>query len=722
MKQVVQSARSGKLALKEVPDARVRARHLLVRTRASLISAGTERMVVQFAKKSLAAKAKARPDLVKKVLDKAKRDGIGATMRAVMARLDEPLPLGYSAVGEVVEVGAGLEGRFRPGQRVAIAGAGLANHAELNTVPENLCAPVPDDVNDEEACFGTLGAIALHGTRLVEAQLGDVVAVIGAGLVGQLAAQFLDLAGCRVVVLDYNAERLKLAAYGGAEMTFNLADGDPVPAIQDFSGGRGCDGVVIAAATDSSEPFETAAAIARDRARISLVGITGTEFDYRAFMKKELSVVVSRSYGPGRYDPDYENRHMKFPEGFVRWTETRNLEEAVRLMSRQRDHRLQVEQMITHRFPFSDAEQAYAMVTGNTEPHLGVILEYDGSAAEKTPKLRTPAAVSRGTVTPGKCVLGVIGAGNFARTVLLPRLKKIGDVELHTLVTQRGMSAGHSQDSFGFKQAATDEAAIFDNPEINAVLITTPHSSHAALTARALEAGKNVLVEKPLALSRDELNAVIRARLKSDGFFQVGFNRRFAPLSVKARDRLAAAGGTRFLLLRVNAGQLPDDSWQDTPEEGNGRILGEVCHFVDLARFLIGAEIRSVNASAAAVSRGACDDLTVSLNFADGSLATIAYTAQGDTAYSKELIEGFAGGSVVTIDDFRSMSITTGGKRAREGRPAEQDKGHTAELRAFVDAVATAGPAPADEAEIVEASVATIAVLESLQQGTPVNL
>jgi predicted dehydrogenase/threonine dehydrogenase-like Zn-dependent dehydrogenase len=722
MKQVVQSARSGKLALKEVPEVQVRSGHLLVRTRASLISAGTERMVVQFAKKSLAAKAKARPDLVRKVLDKAKRDGIGATMRAVMARLDEPLPLGYSAVGDVVEVGAGLEGKFRVGQRVAIAGAGLANHAELNAVPENLCAPVPDDVNDEEACFGTLGAIAMNGVRLVEPQLGDVVAVIGAGLVGQLAAQLLDLAGCRVVVLDYNAERLKLASYGGAELVCDLSDGDPAAAIMDMTSGRGCDGVVIAAATDSSEPFDTAAAIARDKGKISLVGITGTEFDYRLFMKKELSVVVSRSYGPGRYDPDFEARHVKYPVGFVRWTETRNLEETVRLMSRRRDHRLQVEQLITHRFPFGDAERAYDMVTKNTEPHLGVILEYDGVPAEKSPRLRTPVSVSTGTVAAGKCVLGVIGAGNFARTVLLPRLKKIDAVELHTLVTQRGISADHSADSFGFAHSDTDDAAIFDNPEINAVLITTPHSTHAALTAKALAAGKNVLVEKPLALDREELNTVIRARLKSDAFLQVGFNRRFAPLAVQARDRLATAGGTKYVLLRVNAGQLPEDSWQNAAEEGNGRILGEVCHFIDLARFLVGDDIKSVQAAAAQVSQGACDDLTVSLNFADGSLATIAYTALGDTAYSKELIEAFAGGMVININDFRGLTVTAGGKESKHGKSMEQDKGHAAELQAFAEAVASGGPAPADEAELVQSSFATIAVLESLQRGGPVEL
>lgn len=722
MKQVVQSARSGKLALKEVPEARVRRGHLLVRTRASLISAGTERMVVEFARKSLAGKAKARPDLVKKVVDKAKRDGIGATLRAVMARLDEPLPLGYSAAGEVVEVGAGLEGKFRVGQRVAVAGAGLANHAELNAVPENLCAPVPDDVNDEEACFGTLAAIAMNGVRLLEPQLGDVVAVIGAGLVGQLASQLLDLAGCRVIVLDYNAGRLNLAEYGGAELVCNLADGDPVPAIMDLSGGRGCDGVLIAAATDSSEPFDMAAEIARDRAKISLVGMTGTELDYRLFMRKELSVVVSRSYGPGRYDADYENRHMKYPLGFVRWTEQRNLEESVRLMSRRRDHRLAVEQMITHRFPFGDAEKAYAMVTGNTEPHLGVILEYDGEKRQKSPKLRTPAAVSSGKAPSGKCVLGVIGAGTFARTVLLPRLKGMANVEFHTLVTQRGISADHSQGAFGFRDAGTDEAAIFDNPEINAVLITTPHSTHADLTARALAAGKNVLVEKPLALDRDQLNKVIRARVQSDAFLQVGFNRRFAPLAVQARDRLAAAGGTRFVLLRVNAGRLPDDSWQNAPEEGQGRILGEMCHFVDLARFLVGEDIKSVQANAAAVTQGACDDLAVTLNFADGSLATIAYTALGDTAYSKELVEGFAGGTVVKIDDFRALSVMAGGKETKPGRRMEQDKGHGAELKAFVDAVASGGPAPADEAELVQSSFATIAVLESLQRGGPVDL
>ncbi|MBK20661.1 MAG: theronine dehydrogenase [Rhodospirillaceae bacterium] len=721
MKQIVQSARSGKLALKEVPDPKVRSGHVLVRTRTSLISAGTERMVVQFAKKSLAAKAKARPDLVRKVLDKTKRDGIAATLRAVMARLDEPLPLGYSACGDVIAVGDGIEGKFQVGQRIAIAGAGLANHADYNVVPVNLAAPVPEDVNDEEACFGTLGSIALHGVRNMELEFGDCAAVIGAGLVGQLAAQLLELAGIRVAVFDYDSGRLDLARYGRAEMTWNLANGDPTEAVMDFTQGRGCDGVLIAAATDSSEPFNLAANIARDRARVSLVGITGTEVPYREFMHKELSVVVSRSYGPGRYDPDFEGRGMKYPLGWVPWTETRNLEEVVRRMTRASDHRLAVEPLISHRFDFDKAEEAYALVTEKSEPHLGVVLNYGQQQKEPVSGLRIPIAVSGGKKA-GDCVLGVVGAGSFARTMLLPRLKNMKNCRLHTIATQRGISAEHSQETFGFEFSAADEAAVFDNDDINAVLITTPHSSHAALTAEALAAGKNVLVEKPLALDREQLNSVIEARNKSDAFFQVGFNRRFAPMAIQMRDRLAELPAPRVVLLRVNAGQLPKESWQNAPEEGNGRILGEMCHFVDLARFLIGSPISSVQAAAASATRGACDDVTATLGFTDGSLATIAYTAKGDTAFSKELFEAYAGGVVIMIDNFRSITIVSDGSEKKSGAGLDQDKGHKGELEAFVEATANGGPAPVDEAEIVEVSLATIAIGESLRTGAPVAL
>lgn len=718
MKQVVQSARTGKLALKDVPAPRVRAGALLVRTTASLISAGTERMIIDFARKSLAGKAKERPDLVRKVVDKARRDGIAATFRAVLARLDEPLPLGYSAAGEVVEVGAGLEGLFRPGQRVAMAGAGLANHAELNVVPRNLVVPIPDDVADEDACFGTLGAIAMAGFRSLGAQLGDVVAVLGAGLVGQMAIRQLVLAGARVIALDVNPARLDLARAFGAELTWIVGEPGLAEAVAALSGGLGCDSILVAAATESSEPLETAAEIARDRARIVLVGKTGTEFNYAAFMKKELTLTVSRSYGPGRYDDDYEGRGVKYPAGWVRWTETENLRECLRLMSPSLPRPLAVNDMITHRFAFDQVEQAYELVTTGSEPHLGVVLKY-AAAARATLPAPTPLT---GKAPQDACVLGVVGAGNFARTVLLPELKRIGTVRMHTICTQRGLSTDHSQQTFGFAQATTDLTQVLADASINAVLVATRHSNHAELTAQALAAGKNVLVEKPLALDREQLAQVAQARAGANAFFMVGFNRRFAPMSRKARAHLARHPGAKMLVLRVNAGALPAESWVNAAEEGGGRILGEVCHFIDLARYLAASPIIGVQAQAAEITHGGCDDLTIALSFADGSLATIIYTAQGDSAFSKERYECFAGGTVVAIDNFLTLSITEGGRTKVEKASLGQDKGHRGELEAFATAVAAGTGAPIDEAELLETSLATIAVLESLRQGTRIDL
>lgn len=716
MKQIVQSARTGKLALREVPEPKVKGGHLLVRTRASLISAGTERMVVEFARKSLVGKAQARPDLVRKVLDKARRDGLGATLKAVLARLDEPLPLGYSAAGEVAAVGAGLEGAFRVGDRVAVAGAGLANHAELNLVPANLAASIPQGVPYEEACFGTLGAIALHSVRNLDAGLGDVVAVLGVGLLGQLAVQFLALQGCRVLALDYNPDRLALARRLGAEAGLALNEPGLEEAVRGLTGGRGCDGVLIAAATESAEPFEVAALVARDRARVVMVGMTGTAFPYAAFMKKELNIVVSRSYGPGRYDPDYEGRGVKYPEGWVRWTETANLAEVLRLMAGPAARRLDVGALTTHRFALEEAETAYAMVTGGTEPHLGVVLTYAG---EEKPK--TPVVAARKVLPGGRCVLGVIGAGNFARTVLLPELKRLPGVELHTLATQRGATSDHGRQTFGFQHASGDEAEVLDNPEINAVLIATRHDSHAALAARALKAGKHVLVEKPLGLTLVELNQVAEARNGSEAFFQVGFNRRFAPLAVRMRDKLAQAQGPKFLVLRINAGHVPAESWVHAADEGGGRVLGEVCHFIDLARFFVGAPIVSVQADAARAAKGAADDIAAALRFADGSLATIAYTGLGDSAHGKERFEAYAGGAVMVLDNFRALTLTENG-RTRDMGAKIQDKGFAGSLAAFVKAVAEGGKAPIDESELLETGAATVLVLESLRRGERMDM
>ena len=483
-----------------------------------------------------------------------------------------------------------------------------------------------------------------------------------------------------------------------------------------LTGGLGCDSVCIAAATESSAPLALAADLARDRARVVMVGKTGTEFPYAAFMKKELSLVVSRSYGPGRYDDDFEGRGVKYPPGWVRWTEAENLRECVRLMSPSLPRRLDAGALISHRFAIGDAEDAYRLVTGGGTPHLGVVLHYDGEPAAPRPAFAAPRLAPA-----GRCVLGVIGAGSFARTVLLPILGRLPGVELRTICTTRGHTAEHGQTTFGFAQATTEVETILGDPGINAVLIATRHADHADLTARALAAGKSVLVEKPLALDRGQLQQVVEARAASPAFFAVGFNRRFAPMSVEARAHLARHSGPKMLVLRVNAGGLPANSWVNAAEEGGGRILGEVCHFIDLARALAGSEIVGVDAGAARVTSGGCDDLTVTLSFADGSLATIVYTALGDSSFSKERFECFAGGTVFTIDNFLTRTLTEDG-RSHSRKAFGQDKGHQAELAAFAAAVASGGPAPVDEDEVVEVSLATIAVLNSLRDGRRVTL
>ena len=715
MKQVIQSARSGDLTVKDVPAPAASKGEILVHSGASLISAGTERMVVEFAKKSLTGKAKERPDLVKKVLSKAKTDGIMATIKAVLSRLDEPLPLGYSAAGTVIAVGAGLEGNFRVGERVAIAGAGLANHAEINAVPENLAAPIPEGVSDEEAAFGTIGAIALHAVRNLDAKLGEVVAILGAGLVGQMAAQFLTLSGVRTLVLDYDQARLDLAAELGAEKCLNLADSGIEQNALALTNRLGCDGILIAAATESSEPFATAAAIARDRARVCMVGLSGTEFPYADFMKKELSIIVSRSYGPGRYDEDYEARGVKYPAGFVRWTETENLREVMRLLASPSPQKLDVSSLISHRFDIGTAEDAFKMVLEKSQPHMGVILTYPETVSE------VPAKISPAAPESGDCVLGVIGAGSFAKAVLLPELKKLAGVRLHTLATKRGASADHAQETFGFEYATTDEAAVLDNPDINAVVIATRHDSHAELTASALNAGKSVLVEKPLGLTREEIAAIRAARENSTGFFQIGFNRRYAPLAQQAKAELIRIEGPRFMVFRINAGHIPGESWLHNADEGGGRIIGEMCHFIDLARYFTGTPVVSVQADAARNSDGAADDVTATLRFVDGSLATIAYTSLGDATVPKERFEIFAGGTVLNLDNFRSLNVTCDGS-SQNHTSGGQNKGFGSSLNAFAEAVSSGGPAPLDENELIESSLATVAVLDSLQSGIRIDL
>ena len=715
MKQIIQSARSGKLEVKNVPAPRADKGEILVRTHASLISAGTERMVVNFAKKSLISKAKARPDLVAKVLNKAKNDGIKPTISAVMAKLDSPIPLGYSAAGTIISVGPELEGSFQVGQRVAMAGAGIANHSEINAVPANLAVPIPHGVTDDEAAFGTMGAIALHAIRNLDSKLGEVVAIFGAGIIGQIATQLLSLSGVRVIVLDYDETRLDLAQKLGAEKCYNLEAGDINTNIINLTKGIGCDGILIAAATDSNEPFTIAADIARDRARVCLVGMSGTAFPYAEFMKKELSIIVSRSYGPGRYDQDYEERGIKYPIGFIRWTETENLAEIMRLLSPSSKNRLNLSPLITHHFNINQADDAYKMIIKKAVPHLAVILHYPETIDQIPTKISPSKIISNG------CVLGVIGAGNFARSTLLPELKKISNISLNTIVTKSGASANFAQNNFGFETAATNEAAIMDNKEINAVLIATRHDSHAELTIRALSKGKAVLVEKPLGLTKEELSSVKEARENSNSFIQVGFNRRFAPLTKKICDILRELEGPRFMVFRINAGNSPPDNWIHNPEEGGGRIIGEMCHFIDLARHFSNSKLTTIQASSARNSFKTSDDITANLQFENGSLATIAYTSLGDPGFPKERYEIFTGRNVIVLDNFRNLSVTANGS-TKNYSSRDQNKGYRDELIAFSDTVTKGGPGIIDENEFFETSYGTLAILESLQTGLTIKL
>jgi predicted dehydrogenase/threonine dehydrogenase-like Zn-dependent dehydrogenase len=719
MKQIIQNARGGRLQLKSVPDPVTEVNSLLVQTLSSLISAGTERQMIGFAKSSMVSKARARPDLVRKVMNKVKRDGVLATMKSVVARLDEPLPLGYSAAGSVVEVGPGLEGRFRVGQMVAMAGVGIANHAEFNVVPESLVVPVPQDVTAERACFATLCSIALHSVRLTGLGLGDFVAVLGAGLVGQLVSQFAKLAGARVIVLDYNAKRVELARSLGADAGVVLGDGNPADAVAEITNGKSCDSVLIAAATQSSDPFKIAGNIARDRATICLVGITGTEFPYRQFMQKELRVLISRSYGPGRYDRDFEQRGAKYPPGYVRWTETENLREATRLMSTSESPRLSIDPLITHRFPFERAEDAYALVLEGTEPHLGVVLEYGSRTGEAQTNRSLVLDVGTRSV-PAQCRIGAIGAGSFGKATILPALKSDRRVYLDTLVTRRGVSSENTGSRFGFRCVSSSINDILDNEEINAVVITTTHSSHAKLVVKSIEAGKHVFVEKPLALSHDELRAIIEARQRSSCFFSVGFNRRFAPYVVEMRRFLNGLTGRSVISIRVNAGKLEPESWQNDADEGRGRILGELCHFVDLAMYLSGSSLLSVSAQSAKAMTDLCEDVSVALCFSDGSLANILYTTLGDSSFGKELIECYKCGAICRIDNFRRLAAFADGKAIFKRSSLIQDKGHVAQLHAFVEGVLDGNP-PIDEQSLLDSSIATLLVLESLRLGRPVR-
>ena len=676
MKQLLQNVSTGEITVEDVPAPLRRPGMLLVATRYSLISAGTERAVLKIGRSSLVGKARARPDLARKVVENVRAEGVAATYEKVRGRLEEPNALGYSLSGVVLE--SCEDGPAAPGELVACAGAGYASHAEVVAVPKLLCARVPDGVAPADAAYATVAAIALHGVRLARVGLGDVVAVVGLGLVGQLTLELVAAAGAVPLGVDPSPDRVKLAQAEGFFATCEA--GDLTLEAGRLTAGRGADGVLVTAASRGSEPLTTAISVARERAIVCVVGDVAIESPRAPLFAKELQLVVSRSYGPGRYDPSYEESGVDYPPGYVRWTEGRNLEEVLRLMAA---GRLRPARLTTHTFDVADGAAAYELLEAR-ESSLGILLRYEERVDPGPRLIPVPVAASSvpRTGVGNQVRIGVIGAGAFALGVLLPALK--ARARITAVATTTGLSARAAASRFGARLAATEVQEVLEADDVDAVVIATRHDSHAELTARALEAGKHVFVEKPLAIDAEGLARVEAAVASSPGVLMVGFNRRFAPLSTELR---AALGGRGPLIVtyRVNAGRISRDHWTRDLAVGGGRIVGEACHFVDYACWLTDAIPNQVIASAIAGAADVREDsVLIALAFPDGSLASIVYSALGDASLSKERVEVLANGRAGVIDDFRSLSLHLGGRRkTRRGR---RDKGHDAELAAFVEA------------------------------------
>jgi predicted dehydrogenase/threonine dehydrogenase-like Zn-dependent dehydrogenase len=717
MKQVLQNMKTGAVTVADVPAPSLQRGRVLVRAVASLISAGTERMKVELGRKSLLGKARERPDLVRQVVQKAKQEGIVNTYNAVRAKLDAAAPLGYSAAGLVVGVGAEVEG-FRVGDRVACAGHPYAAHAELLSVPQNLCVPLPESVGFEAGAFGTLGAIALQGVRLAEPTLGEACVVIGLGLLGQLTVQLLKAHGCRVFGVDLDASRVALACAHGAEAA-SAPDEDVEQRIAAWTRGRGADAVVITAATRSNQPIELAGRISRLKGRVVTVGLVGMDVPREIYYERELTLKVSMSYGPGRYDAEYEERGHDYPFAYVRWTEARNIEAFLDAVAAGSVH---VAHLITHRFPIEQGAHAYELIAGaNDEPHLGVLLEYPHERPlepriELRPSSKRTAATHRRDVVR----VGLIGAGSYARKFLLPQLQAAG-AELHAIVTANGISARDIGAQYGFNYCASQADEVINDEAVNLVVIATRHDTHARLAAEALRAGRHVFVEKPLALTDEELDEVSAAAAQTDARLFVGFNRRFAPLAQRAQEFFADVRAPLSIVYRVNAGRIARDHWIQDERTGGGRIVGEVCHFVDLMQFLTGARVVRVFAesiTAQSYEIVADDSVLITLRFADGSNGTICYLAEGDAALAKERIEIFGAGRSFVLDDFRRAGLYRNG-RAEQVKLRGQDKGQANEVRALVAMVREQQPAPIALEDLIATTRATFRIRTALRTGTP---
>ncbi|MDK1312581.1 bi-domain-containing oxidoreductase [Pseudoalteromonas ardens] len=711
MKQILQDMAKGGSSIVEAPAPKATKNHVVINTTTTLISAGTERMLVDFGKANLIDKARSQPDKVKMVLEKVQTDGLATTIDAVKSKLAQPLPLGYCNVGVVAESGRGAE-QFKLGDRVISNGP----HADVVRVPKNLVAKIPDNVTDEEAAFTVVASIGLQGIRLANPTMGESFVVTGVGLIGLLTVQMLRAQGCRVLAIDFDQAKLDMAKEFGAEICNPGLGEDPVAAGLAFSRGNGIDGVIITASTKSNDPVTQAARMSRKRGRIILVGVTGLELSRADFYEKELTFQVSCSYGPGRYDPNYEEKGNDYPLPFVRWTEQRNFEAILDMMS---GGQLNVKPLITHRILFENATEAYDLLTSDKSA-LGILLQY-GSPAESrhTSKVTLNSEV---VFQPGEPVVGFVGAGNYASRVLIPAFKNAG-AQLHSISTSGGINGVIHGDHAGFKEATTDTDALIDSNEVNTVAIVTRHNSHAHFVTQSLDAGKNVFVEKPLAITHEELEEVKSAYEKASQTanppkLMVGFNRRFAPQIQKIKSLIKPIKGPKSFIMTMNAGSIPSDHWTQDITVGGGRIIGEACHFVDLMRFLAGSEIVSVQARRMGDSDAVDiteDKAAIILGFADGSFGTIHYYANGAASFPKERIEVFADGKVLQLDNFVKLK-GFGFKGFKKMNLWKQDKGQNLCSQLFLDSIREGTAAPIDINEIFEVAKISIDIAEQLRQ------
>ncbi len=710
MKQLLQDLRTGRVECTEVPRPLVQGGHLLIATERSLISTGTERMLVEFGKAGWIDKARQQPDKVRQVLQKIRTDGVLPTVEAVMAKLDKPLPLGYCNCGRVLQVGKGVTG-FAPGDRVVSNGP----HAEVVCVPVNLCAKVHDDVSEEEAAFTVLSSIALQGIRLAAPTLGETFAVVGLGLIGLITAQLFRANGCRVIGIDIDSSREEKARDCGVMAFVNSTVEDPVSVAMAATNGRGVDGVLITADTKSNELVSQAAKMCRKRGRIVLVGVTGLELSRADFYEKELSFQVSCSYGPGRYDPDYEQKGQDYPIAFVRWTEQRNFEAVLDLIA---SGRLDVRPLIWKTVALDKAPAVYEDLSGEGSG-LGILIEYPGARSlepASADSRRVPLPRPSSPVSPaGNMSVGFIGAGNFASSVLIPVFREAG-ARLVAIASKKGVTAAYAGKKFGFESATADFEEIITDPKVNTVVIATHHDTHAGMTVAALRAGKHVYVEKPLALNEVQLEEVIQAyeaaSAKAPLHLMVGFNRRFAPHAVKIKSLLAGAVEPKVFVMMVNAGVIPASHWTQDPGVGGGRIIGEGCHFVDILRYLAGSPITDVQARSigGSPSDGIRDDkVTITLSFADGSIGSIHYLANGHKSFPKERLEVFCGGRILLLDNFRRLT-GYGWKGFRGEILWRQDKGHAAEAAVFASAVIKGGLPPIPFKDLIEVTRTTFEI------------